>query len=131
MTRGPLPEKVFFEAAEIAGRRGTVKWFDRADANSCNFAIFGTDLIAVVRIRRARKLWCNPAEIRREFAGTIAQLRYAVLTRHVIRELWLNSHNGSWQFFQLVGLNLAEMDRDGRPVDGPCLALSYNRVWDT
>jgi len=124
MTRGPIPEKTFREAAEIGGRRGTLKWFDRSDFCGAFFAIFGISLVAIVSIRRTRRLWASPEEIAWEFADTIAALRYSVLTSHVIRELWICSYNGSWRFFQIVGLDLAEMDRDGRPVDKPCIAPS-------
>lgn len=125
MTRGPLPEDAFAEAAEIAGRRGTLKWFERTDGDSCNFAIFGIDIVSIVRVRRARRLRCSPEEICREFHETIAKLKAAVLTRHVIRELWLCSYHGSWRFFQIVGCDLAELDREGRPVDGPCITPSW------
>jgi len=124
MTRGPLPEDTFKEAAKIAARRGTLKWFHRADGDSSHFAIFGLDFVSLVGIRRARRLRAGPEEISREFHDTIARLKAAVLTRHVVRELWLCSYHGSWRFFQIVGSGLAELDREGRPVAGPCIAPS-------
>jgi len=124
MTRGPLPEDTFKEAAEIASRRGTLKWFTRADGDSSHFAIFGLDFVSLVGIRRARRLRAGKVEICREFHDTIARLKNAVLTSHVVRELWLCSYHGSWRFFRIAGCDLAELDREGRPVTGPCIAPS-------
>jgi hypothetical protein len=124
MTRGPPPRSVRAAAAAIAGRRGTLKWFEREPGDSSHFGIFGTDDVSIAAIRRARRLWAGPEEICREFHETISQLKAAVLTSHVIRELWLCSYHGTWRFFQIVGRDLAEIDREGRPVDGPCLAPS-------
>jgi len=124
MTRGPLPRSVFAEAAAIAARRGTLKWFSRADGDSSHFAIFGIDFVSLVGIRRVRRLRAGPEEICREFHDTIARLKAAVLTSHVVRELWLCSYHGSWRFFQIVGCDLAELDHEGRPVTGPCIAPS-------
>jgi hypothetical protein len=121
MTRGPLPENAFRKAAEIGGLRGTLKWFDRKDRDGTSFAIFGTDLVALVGIRRARRIWAGPEEICREFRETIAKLKAAVLTRTVMRELWLCSYHGTWRFFQIVGWDLAELDQLGKPVAGPCI----------
>ena len=53
MTRGPMPYDTFREAAEIPGRRGTLKWFHRADGDNSHFAIFGIDFVSLVGIRRA------------------------------------------------------------------------------
>ncbi|RPI37696.1 MAG: hypothetical protein EHM53_10205 [Methanoregulaceae archaeon] len=128
MTRGPLPYDTFREAAKIAARRGTLKWFHRTDGDSSHFAIFGIDFVSLVGIRRARRLWAGPEEICREFHDTIARLKTAVLTSHVVRELWLCSYHGTWRFFQIVGWDLSELDREGRPVDGPCIAPSGKRA---
>ncbi len=122
MTRGPLPGETFREAAEIGGQRGTLKWFDPQDRDGTNFAIFGTDLVALIGIRRTRRIWLAPAEICREFRETIARLKAAVLTSTVMRELWLCSYHGTWRFFRIMGGDLAELDRFGRPVDVPCIA---------
>ncbi len=118
MTRGPAPEDTFREAAEIAGRRGTIKWFDRLDRATCNFAVFATDLVALVKIRRIHRIHCCPEEILRDFADTIAQLKGAVYTRGVVFELWLCSYHRTWRFFRILGSGLAELDRDGKPVGG-------------
>ncbi len=130
MTRGPVPEETFKAAGEIGGRRGTLKWFDRMDRDGTNFAIFGTDLVALVGIRRTRRLWAGPEEICREFHETIAKLKAAVLTRHVMRELWLCSFHGTWRFFQIVGWDLAELDRPreagGRPLHCPAVIRCRN-----
>ena len=127
MTRGPQPVKTFSSASEIGGRRGTVKWFDRADTGGCLFSIFGLDIVSVVQIRRTKRLRVGPEEISRDFSDTIAHLKVAVLTRYVIPELWLCSYQYSWRFFQVTGGDLAELDRDGRPVGMPCIAPSKNR----
>jgi hypothetical protein len=119
MTRGPPPEDAFKEAAAIAGRRGTLRWFDRADRDSGHFAIFGIDFVSIVGIRRARRIHCCPSEILWEFANTIAGLKCAVLTRQVLRELWLCSYHGTWRFFRITDSDLAELDLEGRLVTGP------------
>ena len=127
MTRGPIPKRTFADICAIATKRGTLTWFDLSARDSALFAIFTFDLVSIVGVRRTKRLRACPEEILREFAGTIAELKSAVLTGQVIRELWLCSYNGGWRFFQLVGGDLAELDRDGRPVGRPCIAPS--KTW--
>ena len=51
----------------------------------------------------------------------MAKLKAEVLTRHVMRELWLYSFHGTWRFFQIVGWDLAELDRLGGRWPAPAL----------
>ena len=128
MTRGPPPWKIFPEAADIAGRRGTVKWFDQLDSGCSVFSIFGVDIISLVSIHRLRKIWSRPEEISRDFFDTISRMKVEVLTRSVVPEIWFCSYHGTWRFFQITGWDLAELDRDGRPVDIPSIGPSGKRT---
>lgn len=108
-----------------AAGAGPSKGRPTPDNKSCNFAIFATGLVSVVKIRRICRIHCSPEEICREFAEAISWLKRAVLTRSVGRELWLCSYHHAWRFFQIVGNDLAELDQDSKPFDGSCVAPVY------
>ena len=82
----------------------------------CDFAIAGTALTPLVRVKRSRRIHCPLPEIEAQFAESLARLRLVPATAERCRELWVCGQYGAIRFFRVGDAGLVEIDRDGRPL---------------
>jgi len=116
MTRGPLPKKAIDVALPVAQARGMVILCKPGAGSVCDFAIAGTALTPLVRVKRSRRIHCPLPEIEAQFAESLARLRLVPATAERCRELWVCGQYGAIRFFRVGDAGLVEIDRDGRPL---------------
>jgi len=116
MTRGRKPKEAIRSAVRIAEKRGEVDLVRFRRGMICTFIIYCAGLVAHVRIKRMRHLWCTEQALEREAADDIAALRFVALSPQISRELWICSPRGNFRFFRVLEDSLVELDRDGQPL---------------
>ena len=115
MTRGRKPLRALRLAAAIAEQRGEVQVFAVPD-QICSFVIYCAGLVALVRVKRMRRLRCTFAELEREVAAELASLRMIVSSAEISRELWICSTRANFRYFRVTQNGLVELDCTGRPL---------------
>jgi hypothetical protein len=113
MTRGRLPQKGLDVAIPIAKERGQVMEFLPSSENICEFLIIGNGCLAMVRVRKARRLHGTSAEVETDFSEAVIKSRAIPCGGPVSRELWLYSRFCVMRFFQITDAGLVEIDRHG------------------
>jgi hypothetical protein len=84
--------------------------------NLCDFVISGKGILALVRVRKSRRLHSPVAQIEEDFSGAIADARRIPCGGPVSRELWLYSRFGILRFFRILDDGIVELDRRGAPL---------------
>lgn len=115
MTRGRPPQKGLDVAIPIAQERGKVMEFRQSSENLCEFLIIGNGCLAVVRVRKARRLHGTIVDVETDFSDTVIQARTIPCGGPVSRELWLYSRFCVMRFFRIMDTGLTEIDRYGLP----------------
>jgi hypothetical protein len=121
MTRGRRPLVALNEAKRIAEKRGEVRHFQHERDRICNFVIYQPGLVALVRIKRVRRLRCSCEFLEREAAEDLAILRSIASCPAISRELWICSPKGSLRIFRVFDISLVELGRDGAPLPVPAV----------
>jgi hypothetical protein len=103
-------------AIPIAHERGEVMEFRQTSENLCEFLIIGNGCLAMVRVRKARRLHGTVAGIEADFSGAVIRGRTIPCGGPVSRELWLYSRFCVMRFFRITDTGLTEIDRHGRPL---------------
>lgn len=116
MTRGRPPQKGLDVAIPIAQKRGQVMEFRQSSENLCEFLIIGNGCLAVVRVRKARRLHGTIAEVETDFSDAVIRIRTIPCGGPVSRELWLYSRYCVMRFFRIRDAGLVEIDRHGTPM---------------
>jgi hypothetical protein len=116
MTRGRKPKEAIRSAIRIAEKRGDVDQIRFRRGMICTFIIYCAGLVAQIRIKRMRHLWCTEQTLEREGADDLAALRFIAFSPQISRELWICSSRGNFRFFRVLEDSLAELDRDGQPL---------------
>jgi hypothetical protein len=116
VSRGPPSRRALADAIPIARQRGTLQLASPGQDDLYNFTIVSVIPVAFVRVTYCAQIHAQVAEIAMEFRDKLIRLHR--ITRHeaISRELWLRSRHGTWRFFRLMGDNLLELGRDGRPL---------------
>jgi len=107
------------DAIPIAKSRGAVFFFTRTKDCPADFEITSANRVAIVCVKRSRRLHCTLAEIERTFSESIRQLRTPPSPANHCRELWLWSPYGVFRFFRVGNEGIVEIDRDGKPLVSP------------
>jgi hypothetical protein len=115
MTRGRPPRKGLDAAIPIAQERGRVMEFRQTPETPCAFLIAGNGCLALVRVRKARRLHGTVAEIEEEFSDAVREARTIPCGGPVSREIWLYSRYCVMRFFRVGSTGLTELDRHGLP----------------
>jgi hypothetical protein len=121
MTRGRPPQKGLDVAIPIAKERGRVMEFRQTSENLCEFLIIGNGCLAMVRLRKARRLHGTIAEVEADFSDAVTRARTIPCGGPVSRELWLYSRFCVMRFFRVGDSGLVELDRHGLPL-APAIA---------
>lgn len=116
MTKGRIPFKALEKAEPIAANRGEIQHYVREPGTICNFEILSPGIVAKVAVRCIRRLCCTVAEIERECADKIAELRIIASSKEISRELWLCSPRYAYRFFRVLDKSIMELGRDGLPL---------------
>jgi len=116
VTRGRPPQKGLDVAIPIAKERGQVMEFRQTSENPCEFLIIGNGCLALVRVRKARRLHGTLAEVEKDFSDAVIQARTIPCGGPVSRELWLYSRFCVMRFFRIADTGLVEIDRHGLPL---------------
>ena len=119
MSRGIPSQKALDAALPVAQARGEVMFFRQDPGTPCNFLINYAGGGVVVRIRRARRLYCTIPEIIAQNIESLDRLRSATLSPGITREFWLWSPYGTMRFFRVEDVGLIELDRKGEPLKPP------------
>ena len=114
MARGRKPLIALSEAKHIAQKRGEVRHFRHEPDMICNFVIFMSGLMALVRVRRVERIRITPDLLEREAADDLAALRFIVSSPEISRELWIYTPKGLFRFFRVLVNSVAELDRNGQ-----------------
>ena len=112
------------DAIPIAKSRGAVFFFTRTKGCPADFEITSASRVAIVCVKRSRRLHCTLAEIERTFSESIRQLRTLPSPANHCRELWLWSPYGVFRFFRVGKEGIVEIDRDGSPLVSPAPGTS-------
>jgi hypothetical protein len=117
MTRGREPAFGLGAALPVARARGRVMQFRHSPDNTADFLISGSRCIALIAIRKARRLHAPLAEIARDYSGTVNELSTIPTGGPVSREIWLYSRFGILRFFRVGTDGLVELDFHGQPIE--------------
>ena len=117
MTRGPYPGRTLASALPIAETRGTVQMVRLARESLYDIVISTAVPVAFVRVKYADRIFLTLAEAEEFYRDTITGLRAIVSTENISRELWLRSRHGTWRFFRVLKTGLAELSRNGMPLE--------------
>jgi hypothetical protein len=113
MTRGRRPVNAIDEAVEIAARRGSVEQVTGKRACAFDFIIIGPDRNVFVKVKRSRAPFTYAREVMNRYQREIASLHQVPLTNGTVREFWVRSPNGTWQFFLVGNDSVLEIRADG------------------
>ena len=107
------------DAIPIAKSRGPVFFFTRTKDCPADFEITSANRVAIVCVKRSRRLHCILTEIEKTFSEPIRRLRSFPTPENHCRELWLWSPYGVFRFFRVGNEGIVEIDRDGNPLVVP------------
>ena len=107
------------DAIPIAKSRGAVFFFTRTKDCPADFEITSANRVAIVCVKRSRRLHCTLTEIERTFSEPIRRFRSFPTPENHCRELWLWSPYGVFRFFRVGNEGIVEIDRDGNPLVVP------------
>ncbi|MDO9036614.1 MAG: hypothetical protein Q7U51_15630 [Methanoregula sp.] len=114
MTRGRRPLNAINEAVEIAGRRGSVEQVSGKRGIAFDFIILEQpDRVVFVKVKRSQSTFTYALEILIHYHREIASLHQVALTSVTVREFWVRSPNGTWQFFLIRHDSILEIRADG------------------
>jgi len=115
MTRGRPPHQAIREAKTIAGRQGRLCENTKGPGLLYDFSIHLALLTICVRIKRVK----TPAPTREDILSAcrrdIIAVRRIPATPVHIRELWVRSSTGGWQYFLVLDDLLVEIPHEALP----------------
>jgi hypothetical protein len=118
MTRGRKPLIALREAEAIGTQRGTVLLTPGRREDYFDLIVCEDRITIFVRVKRSITHISDPRQVLATYRREIIRLRSIPLTAVVVRELWVRSPRGSWQFFRLSVEQVVEIRRDGTIIPG-------------
>jgi hypothetical protein len=129
MSRGRPPRQATREALGIAEKWGAPLDISAAKSPLGDLAIFCRNITIFVRVKRTRSHISDRQEVLRKFRKEILLFLKIPLSGVVLRELWVRSPRGSWQYFRILDDDILEIrcgmqsgttggagtDREGNP----------------
>ncbi|MCX6683243.1 MAG: hypothetical protein NTZ37_00715 [Methanoregula sp.] len=124
MTRGRPPRQAIREARAIAEKLGVVIEGSGMKGSSAGLTVFCQHVTIFVHVRRSREHINGILDIADKYRVDIIRLRAIPLTGVVLRELWIRSPNGNWQYFRILDDGIMEIRNSGTfdrtPADFDC-----------
>lgn len=115
MTKGRPPYLALKESRAIAGRQGKISQNTKGRGLLYDFLLHFMLVTVAIRVKRTRKVVTEMDQIlslcRREIAG----LRRVPSSAVFVRELWVRSPIGTWQFFLVLDDTIVEMPAELLP----------------
>jgi len=115
MTRGPPPGVGLKEARALANRQGKFCQNTTGRGILYDFAIYLAFVTIHVRVRRTRMISITPAEVLFAYERDIARIRRVPATAVSLRELWVRTSLGTWQFFLVLDDRIVEIPAEAMP----------------
>jgi len=115
MTRGPPPGVALREAQTLASRQGPFCQNTKGRGILYDFAIYLALVTVHVRVRRTRMIAISPAEVLEAYGRDIARLRRIPATAVSLRELWVRTSLGTWQYFLVLDDQIVEIPAQAMP----------------
>ncbi|MDD4138124.1 MAG: hypothetical protein PHT99_09580 [Methanoregula sp.] len=115
MTRGRHPDQALKEAKAIAMRQGKLCENTKGRELLYDFAIHLVFLAISISVRRTRIVYSTAEDLLSSCARDIARLRRIPATAVIIRELWIGSPVGTWQYFLVLDDLLIEIPAEALP----------------
>jgi len=115
MTRGPRPEQALREAKIIAARQGNLCENQAGRGILYDFAIHLALAIVYVRVKRLRREIRIFSDIEAACADDLRRLRAIPVTAGLVRELWVRSSKGTWQFFIVLENEIVRIPHESMP----------------
>lgn len=115
MTRGRPPDQAIREALEIAGRQGRVCRNTRGRGLLYDFTIHLALITICVEVKRIRATNCDMDRILSACHREIGRIRRVPATAVFLRELWVRSPVGTWQYFLVLDDRLVEIPEEAMP----------------
>jgi hypothetical protein len=113
MTRGRPPWQAIREARAIAETLGAVIEGSGLKGPSADLTIFCAHVTIFVRVRRTRSHINSILDIADKYKDDLIRLRAIPLTGVVLRELWVRSPKGDWQYFRILKDGIMEIRNSG------------------
>ena len=113
MTRGRRPLNAINEAVEIGGRRGSVEQVSGRRGIAFDLITIEPDRVVFVKVKRSQSSFTYALQILIHYQREIASLHQVALTSVTVREFWVRSPNGTWQFFLIRHDSVLEIRADG------------------
>jgi len=109
MSRGRPPRQATREALGIAEKFGVPTDISAAKGVLGDLAIFCRNMTIFVKVKRTRSYISDRQEVFIKFRKEILTLLKIPQTGVVLRELWVRSPRGSWQYFRILDDNILEI----------------------
>nr|WP_320161301.1 hypothetical protein [uncultured Methanoregula sp.] len=109
MSRGRPPRQATREALGIAEKFGVPMDISAAKSVLGDLAIFCRNITIFVKVKRTRSHISDRQEVVIKFRKEILTLLKIPQTGVVLRELWVRSPRGSWQYFRILDDNILEI----------------------
>ena len=109
MSRGRPPRQAAREAMGIAEKYGRPVDLSAAKIPVGDLAIFCPHVTIFVRVKRTRSHIFDRQEVLQKFHREILGLLKIPLTGVALRELWVRSPRGSWQYFRILDDGIIEI----------------------
>ena len=109
MTRGRPPGIGMKEAKEIAGRQGDLCQNTKGRGLLYDFTIHLLMLTICVRVRRTRLIAITSEDLLTAYPRDVARIRRVPATPVCIREIWVRSDAGTWQYFLVLDDRIVEI----------------------
>jgi hypothetical protein len=115
MARGRPPLQALREAKAIARRQGKLCENTRGRGILYDFAVHLALITIYVQVKRTKLGTITAEEVLTGCKREIARLRKVPATSVLIRELWVRSHDGAWQFFLVLDDRIVEIPAEAMP----------------
>ena len=109
MTRGRPPRQATREAMGIAEKYGAPRDISAGKGSLGDLAIFCRNVTIFVRVKRTRSHISDRQDVATKFKKEILGLLKIPQTGVVLRELWVRSPRGSWQYFRILDNDILEI----------------------
>lgn len=116
MTKGRRPLSAIREAIGIAGRRGYVVNVSGSRSIAFDLIIIEKLRVVFVKVKRSQTSFTYLVELLRTYPREIASLHRISPTGVTVREFWVRSPSGEWQYFQIREESVIEIQADGRVI---------------
>jgi len=117
MTKGPSTGVGLKEARALACRQGQICQNTKGRGILYDFAIYLMLVTIHVRVRRVRAVAISPEDLVARYPRDLARLRRVPATAVSLRELWVRTSTGAWQYFLVLDDQIIEIPAAAIPGD--------------